>query len=263
MDASRFCYSSISRPPPPCFLDKSHTLLNHLAKPIPSLCTGIRCGLRGGPRKPLWRKHVLSTEAIQAVQALKLAKSFPSRSSIASIDRDDRMTAVFNGRIARLLKNDLLDVLKELHRQNEWEVALQVFDFIKKEVWYKPNLSLYSDMILMMGKNKFIQEAEKLFAEVEKVGLRPDTRVYTEIIGAYLKVGDVDKAMEIYKLMKDSGCDPDKLTFTILVRNLEKARKMDIASAVRKDCEQFVESPEKFLEEVDKKYPKKRSLRRV
>ncbi|KAG0478497.1 hypothetical protein HPP92_013216 [Vanilla planifolia] len=173
------------------------------------------------------------------------------------------MTGVFNGRIARLLKNDLLDVLKELHRQNEWEVALQVFDFIKKEVWYKPNLSLYSDMILMMGKNKFIQEAEKLFAEVEKEGLRPDTRVYTEIIGAYLKVGDVDKAMEIYKLMKDSGCDPDKLTFTILVRNLEKARKMDIASAVRKDCEQFVESPEKFLEEVDKKYPKKRSLRRV
>ncbi|KAG0478498.1 hypothetical protein HPP92_013217 [Vanilla planifolia] len=47
MAASRFCYSSISRPPPPCFLDKSHTLLNHLAKPIPSLCTGIRCGLQG------------------------------------------------------------------------------------------------------------------------------------------------------------------------------------------------------------------------
>ncbi|KAK8958287.1 hypothetical protein KSP40_PGU016807 [Platanthera guangdongensis] len=79
------------------------------------------------PRKPLSRGRVLSKEAIQAVQALKLAKSSPPPSAAAGAADDGRMADVFRGRIARLLKDDLLDVLKELQRQNEWEIALQVF----------------------------------------------------------------------------------------------------------------------------------------
>lgn len=75
----------------------------------------IVCGLRGGTRKPLWRSRVLSNEAIQAVQSLKLAKSNPSK-----------LEEVFSGRVARLLKADLLDALAELERQNELDLALQV-----------------------------------------------------------------------------------------------------------------------------------------
>lgn len=58
---------------------------------------------------------MLSNEAIQAVQSLKLAKSNPSK-----------LEEVFNGRVARLLKADLLDALAELRRQNELDLALQV-----------------------------------------------------------------------------------------------------------------------------------------
>lgn len=74
----------------------------------------ISCGLRGGPRKPLWRGRVLSTEAIQAVQSLKLAKSAA------------KLEYVFDSRISRLLKADLIATLEELQRQNEWEIALKV-----------------------------------------------------------------------------------------------------------------------------------------
>ncbi|PKU88111.1 Pentatricopeptide repeat-containing protein [Dendrobium catenatum] len=391
-------------------LPKSPTLRAVYTNPSPSFRVGVRCGLRDGPRKPLWRGRVLSKEAIQAVQALKLAKSSPSASANARTDGDDKMTEVFRGKIARLLKADLLDVLKELQRQNEWGIALQrelhfvlaieylrwrqraltilllgfvveklkslfhllffyyfmgrlasfsylrlgllisffflqvftlsisffstigtaslgvvyvsfealalacknlglfpniclhhnrvedrsfeifpkprelgelddsriqafvgsmfrlgakgelsillfeVFTFIKKEVWYKPDLSLYSDMIMMMGKNKLIENAENLFVEIEKEGVHPDTRAFTEIIGAFLQVGNVDKAMHMYNLMKNSGCNPDKLTFTILVRNLEKAGEEDLAISVRRDCKQYIDSPEKFLQELDKEY---------
>lgn len=118
-------------------------------------------------------------------------------------------------------------------------------------------------MIMMMGKNKLIEKAASLFSEMEKEGARPDTRVFTEIIGAFLRVGDVQKAMDMYKSMKDSGCSPDKLTFTILVRNLEKEGEEDLATAVRRDCELYIDSPEKFLEELDKNYPKRRSIKLV
>ncbi|XP_073002937.1 uncharacterized protein [Typha latifolia] len=236
-----------------------HCRLPHLHLPStpPTLLrlppSAIRCGLRGGLRKQLWRGRVLTTEAIQAVQALKLAaKSSPVRTE-----------EVFQSRLGRLLKADLIAVLGELRRQNEWELALQVFSFIRKEVWYKPDLSLYSDMILMLGRNKLIEMAEELLSELKKEGLQPDTRAFAEMIGAFLQVGMVDKAMDMYNLMKESGCNPDKLTLTILIRNLEKVGEDNLASAVRKDCMEYLDFPEKFLEEVDKKFPKRRSLRLV
>lgn len=109
-------------------------------------------------------------------------------------------------------------------------------------------------MIFLVAKNKLIEIAEQLFSELKNEGLQPDTRAYTEMIGAFLQVGMVEKAMDMYKLMKVSGCNPDKLTLTILIRNLEKAGEKDLAFAIRKECAEFVDFPEKFLEEVDKKF---------
>ncbi|XP_031284920.1 pentatricopeptide repeat-containing protein At1g62350-like [Pistacia vera] len=205
----------------------------------------ITCGLRDGSRKPVRQSRILSTEAIQAVHAMKLAKS------------SSKLEEVFHGRVSRLLKTDLLDTLTELQRQNELELALKVFHFVRKEEWYKPDLSLYCDMIQMLGKNELITSAEELFCELEKEGLEPDTRAYTEMIGAYLQVGMIDKAMEKYGAMKESGCAPDKLTLTILIRNLDNSGEEELAETVRKECAQYVDYPEKFLETVARKHRKR------
>lgn len=106
----------------------------------------------------------------------------------------------------------------------------------------------------MLGKNKLIEHAEDLVSELRGVGLEPDTRVHTEMIGAFFQCDQVEKAMEMYKSMKESSCKPDKLTLTILIRNLENVGRQDLACEVRKDCAEYVEFPEKFLEEVDKKF---------
>ncbi|XP_058094213.1 protein THYLAKOID ASSEMBLY 8-like, chloroplastic isoform X2 [Magnolia sinica] len=211
-----------------------------LSPPIPIPTSVISCGLRNGPRKPIWRGRVMSTEAIQAVQSLKLAKSA------------SKLEEVLDRRISRLLKADLMAALVELQRQNELEIALQ------KEVWYKPDLSLYCNMIFMLGKNKLIGIAEELFSELKKEGLKPDTRTYTEMMGAFLQVGMVEKAMETYTLMKESGCSPDKLTLTILIRNLEKAGEDELVSSVKKDCADYMDFPERFLDEVKQKHVKRK-----
>ncbi|KAF5187396.1 Thylakoid assembly 8-like protein [Thalictrum thalictroides] len=200
--------------------------------------TKISSSLRGGPRKPMWRSRVLSTEAIQVVQSLKLAKATACK-----------VEQVINNKLSRLLKADLMDTLTELKRQNEWELAHKVFDYIRKEIWYKPDLSLYCDMIFIFGKNKMVDNAENVFEELKKEGLVPDTRTYAEMIGVFLKVGMVEKAMEMYTLMKESSCVPDKLTLTILIRNLEKVGEEELASIVKKDCIEYVDYPEKFIEE--------------
>ncbi|KAL8487350.1 hypothetical protein ACS0TY_023866 [Phlomoides rotata] len=209
----------------------------------------ISCGLRNGPRKPMWRSRVLSTEAIQAVHSLKLAHNSSSK-----------LEQVFSSKIARLLKADLLDALAELQRQNELDLALKVFNAVRKEVWYLPDLSLFNNMIMLLGKHKKIEMIEQVLVELKNEGLEPDARTYTEVIGAYFKVEMVKKAMETYQVMKASGLVPDKLTLTILIRNLENAGEGALAQTVRKECPEYFDYPRKFLEEVEKTYPKKKKL---
>lgn len=99
-----------------------------------------------------------------------------------------------------------------------------------------------------------IQMAEDLFSELKRSGLQPDTRAYTEMIGAYFKVGMIGKAMETYEMMKAEGCEPNQLTFTILIRNLENHGEDALATNVKKECVECMDSPRKFLEEVERKY---------
>lgn len=78
--------------------------------------TTITCGLR----KPMRTRRppsdgILSTEAIQAVQSLKLAAKNPSK-----------LVQVFNSKLNRLLKDDLLDTFAELQRQQQLDLALKV-----------------------------------------------------------------------------------------------------------------------------------------
>jgi hypothetical protein len=63
----------------------------------------------------LWRAKRLSTEAIQAIQSLKLTRS-----------STPRLEEVFNSKLSRLLKTDLLDTLAVLQNQNELDLALKV-----------------------------------------------------------------------------------------------------------------------------------------
>ncbi|KAK4751311.1 hypothetical protein SAY87_004793 [Trapa incisa] len=218
-------------------------------RPMPNHVT---CGLRGvGRRGTLWRSDMPSLEAIQAVQSLKLVKSTP------------RMGQIMSEKISRLLKADLLNVLAELRRQNELDLALTVFKHIQNEVWYKPDLELYCDMIQLFGMNKMIEMAEALFSELRKFRLQPDTRAYTEMIGAYFKVGLIGKAMETYEMMKSEGCKPNRLTLTILIRNLESYGDEALAADVMRECALYMDFPQKFFVEVKRKYPKKKSLNLV
>lgn len=70
---------------------------------------------RSKNRKPLQRGRNLSIEAIQAVQALKRA-----------VSSEVLLEQVFDTKFRRLLKFDMIAVLRELLRQNQCLLALKV-----------------------------------------------------------------------------------------------------------------------------------------
>lgn len=197
------------------------------------------CSLRSSQsRGPLWRGRVLNNDSMQAVQAMKRAKGDPVK-----IDR------IIEARVSRLVKVDMLAVLKELERQDECHLALKVFDVIREEVWYKPDLSLYAAMIRTLKRNNLTEKIKPLFAELEKECLQPDTRAFTHLLSTFLRVGLPQNAMETYYLMKQSGCKMEEYTFKVLINGLQSLGEFDLAVATTKEYKQFLDGYMGFLED--------------
>ncbi|KAF3776699.1 Pentatricopeptide repeat-containing protein [Nymphaea thermarum] len=199
------------------------------------------CSLRdkGLSKKPLWRtKEDMSSEAKQASSSLRLAKG------------EEAVARVMVTSVSRLLKPDLLALLAHLQRIDCCDLAIKVFDYARKEIWYRPETSFYFDMIYMLGRNRMIEKAEYYFLQLQEEGLQPETRIYTEMLAAYMLVDKVDKAMDMYRMMKEAGCRPNELTFTILLRNLQRLGKVAAIKEVENDAVENLEDGEEFLRNV-------------
>ncbi|KAL3752682.1 hypothetical protein ACJRO7_000136 [Eucalyptus globulus] len=90
--------------------------------------------------------------------------------------------------------------------------------------------------------------AEVVFSGLLKEGVEPDSRAYAERIGTYLRVDMIERGMQTYEKMKAAGCTSNEFTPMILIRNLEKAGEKDLVEFVKRDCVEYLDSPEKFLE---------------
>ncbi|KAJ6828696.1 putative pentatricopeptide repeat-containing protein [Iris pallida] len=196
---------------------------------------------RAKNRKPTQRGRYLSVEAIQAVQSLKLSK----------INGGDSTGRVIGSRIRRLLKRDMVAVLRELLSQGEGMLVLQVFEEVRKEDWYKPQLSIYTDMITVLARNKLIDKVEQICSYLKMERLEPDTEGYNSLLGTLLEFGFNHTAMDCFRLMKLWECEPEESTYRILINGLESNGEMDLSTAVRHEAEEYFGGQLGFLEEKE------------
>ncbi|XP_065011281.1 protein THYLAKOID ASSEMBLY 8, chloroplastic [Musa acuminata AAA Group] len=124
---------------------------------VAAIPTGIVMRDRAKNRKPTQRGRYLSTEAIQAVQALKRALG-----TVGGGGGGDSLERVLAAKVRRLIKGDMVAVLRELQSQGEGLLALQVFEEVRREHWYKPQLSVYNDMIKVLASCGLPEKVEKL-----------------------------------------------------------------------------------------------------
>ncbi|XP_024541376.1 uncharacterized protein LOC9656559 isoform X1 [Selaginella moellendorffii] len=207
--------------------------------------SGLRvlCSTRSLPRLPIMRGRKLGREAILTVQSLKRAKGVR-----------EEMEQVLKSQVSRLLKTDMLEVLRELHRQNDCVLAYEVFKLIRKEMWYKPDSQLYSSMMSLMGMNARLRDVEVLFQELQGEML-PDGLVYTELMTAYLRCERPNDAIDTFQEMKQLGLTVELKTFTTLAKWLEKKGLGEEASAVRAECEEKYPRRRRKNEEEQGKKP--------
>ncbi|XP_019084443.1 PREDICTED: pentatricopeptide repeat-containing protein At3g46870-like [Camelina sativa] len=196
---------------------------------------------RGKNRKPLQRGRMLSIEAIQAVQALKRANPPPPPPPSSPMS---------SSKFRRLLKFDMVAVLRELLRQSECSLALKVFEEIRKENWYKPQVRLYSDMIAVMADNILIEEVSYLYyAMKSEKGLMADIEGFNTLLTTLLNHKLFDLVMDCYAFMQSIGYEPDRSSFRILVLGLESNGEMGLSAIVRQDAHEYYGESLEFVEE--------------
>ncbi|KAL2254964.1 UNVERIFIED_CONTAM: Protein THYLAKOID ASSEMBLY 8, chloroplastic [Sesamum indicum] len=221
---------------------KSNTPVWHNSHRTRSRMMNITMRDRSKNRKPLQKGRNLSIEAIQTVQALKRAANL----SEASLDQ------VFDNRFRRLLKFDMIAVLRELLRQNQCLLALKVFRDIRKEEWYRPQLLLYAEMITVLGSNGLLEKVELLIMELKAEStVNPDIEGFNMLLQSLMNLNLTALAMECFYLMKSLSCDPDRISFKILIDGLKSNKEMKLLAIILEEAKRYYGCYVNFLEKED------------
>ncbi|KAL9260535.1 Pentatricopeptide repeat-containing protein [Drosera capensis] len=171
---------------------------------------GWGVGVASSPSLSIWRrKKELGKEGLIVAKELKRLQSNPQR-----------LDGYIRGSVSRLLKSDLVAVLAEFQRQDLVFLCLKLYDVVRKEIWYRPDMFFYRDMLMMLAKNKKVDEVKRVWADLKGEEVLFDQHTFGDIMRAFLDSGLPKEAMDIYDEMRQSPDPPLSLPYRVILKGL-------------------------------------------
>ncbi|KAJ8543457.1 hypothetical protein K7X08_005980 [Anisodus acutangulus] len=144
-------------------------------------------------------------------------------------------------------------ILKE---QSNWEKALRVFEWMKSQKDYVPNVIHYNVILRALGRAKKWDELRICWFEMAKNSVFPTNNTYGMLVDVYGKAGLVKEALLWIKHMKLRGIFPDEVTMNTVVKVLKDAGEYDRADRFYKDwCIGKIELDDLDFESIDDSEP--------
>ncbi|XP_022930047.1 pentatricopeptide repeat-containing protein At1g62350 [Cucurbita moschata] len=179
-------------------------------RPQQQLLLRFITGSASSPSLSIWRrKKEMGKEGLIVVKELKRIQS-----NLIRLDR------FISSHVSRLLKSDLVAVLVELQRQNQVFLCMKLYNVVRKEVWYRPDMFFYRDMLMMLAKNKRVEETKQVWEDLKGEGVLFDQHTFGDIMRAYLDNAMPSEAMDIYREMRQSPDRPLSLPFRVILKGL-------------------------------------------
>lgn len=132
---------------------------------------------------------------------------------------------------------------------------MQVFAEIQKEHWYKPEVSLYGEIISVLAKNELYDKVDLIVHDMkaEKERLEAKTEGFNLLLESLMSYNLIEVAMDCFELMKEVNCEPDRSTFKLLVGQLESKGETELLEMIKKEAYKcygdtivFVNEPEEI-----------------
>ncbi|CAN4098903.1 unnamed protein product [Withania somnifera] len=132
------------------------------------------------PSVSIWRrKKEMGKEGLMVAKELKRLQS-----------NAVRFEQCMKSHVSRLLKSDLVAILAEL------------YEAVCKEVWYRPDMFFYEDMLFMLVRNKKIDETKKVCEYLKKEGVLFDQHTFGDLFRVSLDGGLPLEAMHIDEMRR-------------------------------------------------------------
>ncbi|KAL1221255.1 Pentatricopeptide repeat-containing protein [Cardamine amara subsp. amara] len=97
-----------------------------------------------------------------------------------------RVDRFISSHVSRLLKSDLVAVLAEFQRQNQVFLCVKLYEVVRREIWYRPDMFFYRDMLMMLARNKKVDETKKVWEDLKKGGVLFDQHTFGDLVRALL-----------------------------------------------------------------------------
>ncbi|KAJ6334050.1 hypothetical protein OIU78_011044 [Salix suchowensis] len=176
-------------------------------------------------------------------------KKIASQKAISVILRREATKAVIEKKRGptnskKLLPQTVLEALHERITALRWASALEVFELLREQLWYRPYAGMYVKLIVMLGKCKQPDKALQLFQDMIDEGCAVTHESYTALLSAYGRsVFAFDKVQDVLSDMESLGIRPNTVTYNTLIDAYGKAKMFAEMEATlmemlsQKDCE--------------------------
>ncbi|KAL0321662.1 UNVERIFIED_CONTAM: Pentatricopeptide repeat-containing protein, chloroplastic [Sesamum calycinum] len=128
-------------------------------------------------------------------------------------------------------------------RESNLEEAVKVFHDMEAHKC-QPDLWTYNAMISVYGRCGLSSEAEQLFKELGSKGFFPDAVTYNSLLYAFAREGNVDKVKEICEEMVEMGFTKDEMTYNTIIYMYGKQGKHDHALQIYRDMKSSGRNPD-------------------
>ncbi|KAL8480185.1 hypothetical protein ACS0TY_026427 [Phlomoides rotata] len=162
------------------------------------------------PSLSIWRrKKEMGKEGLMVAKELKRLQHNPVR-----------FERFMKTNVSRLLKSDLVAVLVEFQRQNLVPLSMKLYNVVRRETWYRPDMFFYRDMLMMLARNISVDEARMVWDDLKREEVHFDQHTFGDLIRAFLDSGLPDEAMRIYDEMRCCPDTPLSLPYRVILKGL-------------------------------------------
>eukprot|EP00249_Psilotum_nudum_P022707 c28615_g1_i2 orf=65-1681(+) len=116
-----------------------------------------------------------------------------------------------------------------LHEQQNWEAAVKLFSWFKRQDNYAPNVFLYNIMFRTLGRGRRWDLLNSFWEDMLRDGIVPTNVTFSTLIDAYGKAGLKEDALLWYEAMERENVPPDEVTINTVVNLFKKFGQYDEA----------------------------------
>ncbi|KAM0054873.1 putative tetratricopeptide-like helical domain superfamily, pentacotripeptide-repeat region of PRORP [Helianthus debilis subsp. tardiflorus] len=153
-------------------------------------------------------------------------------SILKSLNTEEDVEKTLNLYYGTLNPKEQTVILKE---QRNWERVVRVFEWMKSQPDYSPNVIHYNVVLRALGRARKWDGLRRCWIEMAEKGVLPTNNTYGMLVDVYGKAGLVKEALLWVKHMKVRGMFPDEVTMNTVVRVLKDGGEFDRADRFYKD----------------------------